>query len=116
LLSEPHQWEHEQNCQNADKYLFWFHDVYCLLNQDFHFGIVSAKHYTPKSMISIMRTSGKNIFQGKLTIGLDLGDRSSAYCVLNAAGEIVLEHTFQAFGNSEKPPRNNGLRGALAVE
>ena len=25
-------------------------------------------------------------------------------------------HTFQAFGNSEKPPRNNGLLGALAVE
>jgi len=25
-------------------------------------------------------------------------------------------HTFQAFGNSEKPPRKNGLRGALAVE
>jgi len=25
-------------------------------------------------------------------------------------------HTFQAFGNSEKPPRNNALRGALAVE
>src|SRR5262245_18197858 len=33
LLSEcPHQWEHEQNCQNADHYLFWFHDAYCLLN------------------------------------------------------------------------------------
>jgi hypothetical protein len=29
LLSErPHQWEHEQNCQNADKYLFWFHDAF----------------------------------------------------------------------------------------
>jgi hypothetical protein len=40
--------------------------------------------------ISTMRTSGKNIFQGQLTIGLDLGDRSSAYCVLNEAGEIVL--------------------------
>jgi len=25
-------------------------------------------------------------------------------------------HTFQAFGNSEKPSRNNGLRSALAVE
>jgi len=25
-------------------------------------------------------------------------------------------HTFQAFANSEKLPRNNGLRGALAVE
>jgi transposase len=42
--------------------------------------------------ISTMRTSGKNIFEGRLTIGLDLGDRSSAYCVLNEAGEIVLEH------------------------
>ena len=37
--------------------------------------------------ISTMRTSGKNIFEGQLTIGLDLGDRSSAYCVLNEAGE-----------------------------
>jgi hypothetical protein len=42
--------------------------------------------------ISTMRTSGKNIFQGQLTIGVDLGDRSSAYCVLDEAGEIVLEH------------------------
>ena len=25
-------------------------------------------------------------------------------------------HTFQAFGNSEKPAGNNGLPGALAVE
>jgi hypothetical protein len=25
-------------------------------------------------------------------------------------------HTFQAFGNSEKLPRNKSLRGALAVE
>ena len=29
MLSErPHQWEHEQNWQNADKYLFWFHDAF----------------------------------------------------------------------------------------
>jgi len=39
-----------------------------------------------------MRTRRKNIFQGQLTVGLDLGDRSSAYCILNGAGEIVLEH------------------------
>jgi transposase len=38
-----------------------------------------------------MRTAGKNIFEGQLTIGLDLGDRSSAYCVLDGAGEILLE-------------------------
>jgi len=36
--------------------------------------------------ISTMRTRGKKIFQGQLTIGVDLGDRSSAYCVLNEAG------------------------------
>ena len=42
--------------------------------------------------ISTMRTNARNIFKGQLTIGLDLGDRSSAYCVLNEAGEIVLEH------------------------
>jgi len=28
----------------------------------------------------------------KLTIGLDLGDRFSHYCVLNGAGEIIREH------------------------
>jgi transposase len=27
----------------------------------------------------------------QLTIGLDLGDRSSFYCVLNSAGEVTLE-------------------------
>jgi transposase len=42
--------------------------------------------------ISTMRRSGKNIFKGKLTVGVDLGDRSCAYCVLNEAGEIVLEY------------------------
>jgi hypothetical protein len=34
---------------------------------------------------STMRRSGKKIFKGQLTIGLDLGDRSSSYCVLNEA-------------------------------
>jgi transposase len=39
-----------------------------------------------------VRVNGKMIFKGhKLTIGLDLGDRSSNYCVLDEAGEILLE-------------------------
>ena len=33
----------------------------------------------------------KNFSQPKLTIGLDLGDRSSWYCVLDEAGEVLLE-------------------------
>ena len=28
----------------------------------------------------------------KLTIGVDLGDRLSDYCILNGAGEIIREH------------------------
>jgi transposase len=31
----------------------------------------------------------KNLHEHKLTIGLDLGDRSSWYCVLNEAGEVL---------------------------
>ena len=39
-----------------------------------------------------MRGSGSKIFkEHKLTIGLDLGDRSSYYCVLDEAGEVMQE-------------------------
>ena len=39
-----------------------------------------------------VRVNGSMIFKGhKLTIGLDLGDRWSYYCVLDEAGEILLE-------------------------
>ena len=33
----------------------------------------------------------KNFREQKLTIGLDLGDRSSWYCVLDEAGDVLLE-------------------------
>jgi transposase len=43
-----------------------------------------------KPSTTALRQRGK--LQGEqLTIGLDLGDRSSVYCVLNGAGEVVLE-------------------------
>jgi len=42
--------------------------------------------------ISTMRRCGNKISKkSQLTIGLDLGDRWSCYCVLNGSGEIVLE-------------------------
>jgi transposase len=31
------------------------------------------------------------LHHGQLIIGLNLGDRSSFYCVLNRAGEVILE-------------------------
>ncbi len=42
--------------------------------------------------ISTVRVNGNMIFKGhQLTIGVDLGDRWSCYCVLEEAGEILLE-------------------------
>jgi transposase len=41
----------------------------------------------------------RNFSQPKLTIGLDLGDRSSWYCVLDEAGAIALE---QKLGTTPK--------------
>src|SRR5437899_198766 len=40
-----------------------------------------------KAKISIRRMAKRQ----KLTIGLDLGDRSSRYCILDEAGEVVSE-------------------------
>src|SRR5579864_9029782 len=41
----------------------------------------------------------RNCRERKLTIGLDLGDRSSWYCVLDEAGDVLLE---QKLGTTPK--------------
>ena len=46
--------------------------------------------------ISTVVTNRNEIFkEDKLTIGLDLGDRFSHYCVLDEAGEVIREHNFR---------------------
>jgi predicted NBD/HSP70 family sugar kinase len=45
-----------------------------------------------KKVNTVVAKQGRNFSQQKLTIGLDLGDRSSWYCVLDEAGQIQLEH------------------------
>jgi hypothetical protein len=43
---------------------------------------------------STVTMSGNQILkQKKLTIGMDLGDRSTRYCVLGEAGEVILERS-----------------------
>src|ERR1700693_4442163 len=43
---------------------------------------------------STVTTKRNEIFKDpKLTIGLDLGDRTSHYCILNEGGEVILEHS-----------------------
>ena len=44
-----------------------------------------------KKVSTVAAKHSKNFFEQKLTIGLDLGDRSSWYCVLDEAGTIVQE-------------------------
>ena len=49
--------------------------------------------------------SNKNL-ERKLTVGLDLGDRSSWYCVLDEAGEVISE---KKLGTTPKAPNQAGL-------
>ena len=45
-----------------------------------------------KKIGTVAMKQSKNISGNKLRIGLDLGDRSSWYCGLDEAGEVLLEH------------------------
>src|SRR6202051_4319668 len=55
-----------------------------------------------KKISTVAVKQSKNISGKKLTIGLDLGDRSSWYCVLDEAGEVLLE---QKVGTTPKAMR-----------
>ena len=66
--------------------------------------------------MSTMQTSGKTIFKGQLTIGLDLGDRFSAYCVLDEAGEIILEQKLPTTPEAMKQTLGKMPRSRIAME
>lgn len=61
--------------------------------------------------------SGKKRAPGSMTIGMDLGDKTSRYCVLNPAGEVVKEGSVATTrkGMSELFARAPGSRIALEV-
>jgi transposase len=56
-----------------------------------------------KKISTVSAKQSRNFSQPKLTIGLDLGDRGSWYCVLDEAGAIVLE---QKLGTTPKAMRD----------
>ena len=72
---------------------------------------------------STAAVASKKISAEKLTIGLDLGDRSSWYCVLDEAGEVVGEaeggHDSEGDAGSIRgdasQPDSAGDRNALAM-
>src|SRR5271169_5725345 len=52
-----------------------------------------AKRRPAMKKISTVAIEGMQIFkEHQLTIGLDLGDRTSHYCILDEAGHVILEH------------------------
>jgi transposase len=66
--------------------------------------------------ISTMRASGNNFFKGRLTIGLDLGDRSSYYCVLDDAGEVVFENALPTTAKAMQQVFAGMPRSRIALE
>jgi hypothetical protein len=70
-------------------------------------------------MKKISTTAAKRIekVEGqKLTIGLDLGDRSSWYCVLNDAGEVLLEQKLATTPKAMKEVFGGMPRSRIALE
>ena len=66
--------------------------------------------------ISTVRVNGNMIFKGhKLTIAVDLGDRWSCYCVLEA-GEILLEQKVATTPQAMQQIFEKIPRGLIAME
>src|SRR5215471_11409450 len=70
-------------------------------------------------MKKISTTKGKAIRKmhpEKLTIGLDLGDRSSWYCVLDERGELVLEQKLSTTPKAMEEVFGGMPRSRIALE
>jgi transposase len=66
---------------------------------------------------STVANSGKQIFKGKkLTIGLDLGDRWSFYCVVDGAGQVILEQKLPTTSEAMKQTFGKMPRSLIALE
>jgi transposase len=67
--------------------------------------------------VSIAATKqGRNFSQQKLTIGLDLGDRSSFYCGLDEAGNVLLEQRVSTSAKALREVFGGMPRSRIALE
>jgi transposase len=66
---------------------------------------------------STVRVDGNMIFKGhKLTIGLDLGDSWSLYCILDEAGEVILEQKLATTAEAMQQTFAKIPRSLIALE
>src|SRR5579862_5149877 len=69
-----------------------------------------------KKVSTVAAKQSKNFSQQKLTIGLDLGDRNSWYCVLDESGQIQLEQRVRTTAKALQEVFGRMPRSRIAVE
>jgi transposase len=69
-----------------------------------------------KKLSTAAVTARKNFREHELTIGLDLGDRSSRYCMLDEAGEVLLEQKLATTGRAMREVFGGMPRSRIALE
>ena len=67
--------------------------------------------------ISTVQAKSSKVFKAsQLTVGLDLGDRSSSYCVLDEAGKIILERKLPTTREAIKQTLGKMRQSLMALE
>src|SRR6201982_380060 len=69
-----------------------------------------------KKVSTAVAKQSRNISQQKLTIGLDLGDRNSWYCVLDEAGKVQLEQRVRTHAQALREVFGAMPRSRIALE
>jgi len=69
-----------------------------------------------KKVSTVAAAQSRNISQQKLTIGLDLGDRNSWYCVLDETGQIQLEQRVRTTAKALQEVFSAMPRSRIALE
>ena len=69
-----------------------------------------------KKVSTVAAKQGRNISQQKLTVGLDLGDRNSWYCVMDEAGRIEVERPVRTTAKALQEVFGGMPRSRIALE
>src|SRR5437667_8624550 len=77
---------------------------------------INQRRPAMKKVSTAATKQSRNISQQRLTIGLDLGDRNSCYCVLDEAGRIQLEQRVRTTAKALQEVFNAMPRSRVALE
>jgi Ethanolamine utilization protein EutJ (predicted chaperonin) len=69
-----------------------------------------------KKISTVAAKPSKKISQQKLTVGLDLGDRNSWYCVLDESGHVVVEQRVSTSTKAIQEAFSKMARSRIALE